>query len=87
MRRAEECRAAHQSRNWDAFPVAKLLSDLGHEVIVAHNAQRTSDRGEPKEGRPPGCSDPGALRLAETQPSNGQAAGHSASRWSLHKLR
>src|SRR5664279_1275838 len=30
--------------------VSRLLSELGHEVIVAH-AQRASDRGEPPERR------------------------------------
>jgi len=31
--------------------VSRALSELGHEVIVAHAPQRTLDRGEPTQRR------------------------------------
>ena len=38
-----------------------MLSDLGHEVIVANCAQGTADRGEPQERRSAGCADAGPV--------------------------
>src|SRR5512140_2860719 len=39
--------------------ISRLLSGLGHEVIVGARAQRAADRGEPKERRSAGCTDLG----------------------------
>jgi transposase len=39
--------------------VSRLLSELGHEVIVAHGAQRASDRGKSEE--PAGCENAGPV--------------------------
>ena len=41
--------------------IIRLLSGLGHEVIVAHATQGAADRGEPEERRPAGCADAGAV--------------------------
>src|SRR5882724_11916714 len=40
--------------------ISRLLSGLGHEVIVRACAQRASDRGEPAQRRSAGCADVGA---------------------------
>src|SRR5512140_1640879 len=40
--------------------ISRLLSGLGHEVIVAHATQRAADRGEPQERRSAGRTDLGA---------------------------
>ena len=47
--------------------ISRLLSELGHEVIVAQCAQGAADRREPKERRSDGCADvwrgwPGSIR-------------------------
>src|SRR6266853_1929015 len=39
--------------------VRRLLSGLGHKVIVAHAPQRAFDRGESSQRRSAGCPDPG----------------------------
>jgi hypothetical protein len=41
--------------------VSRLLSELGHEVIVARCAQCAVDRGESKERRSAGCADVGSI--------------------------
>ena len=40
--------------------ISRLLSELGHEVIVAQCAQGATDRREPQERRSAGCADLGA---------------------------
>jgi hypothetical protein len=40
--------------------MSRLLSELGHEVIVAH-ARRAFDRGKPEERRSSGCANAGAV--------------------------
>src|SRR5690349_4297433 len=40
--------------------ISRLLSELGHEVIVANARKVRADRGEPQERRSPGCADLGA---------------------------
>ena len=41
--------------------VSRLLSELGHEVIVANARKVRLDRGEPQERRSAGCADAGAV--------------------------
>jgi transposase len=46
--------------------ISRLLSGLGHEVIVAH-AQRAADWGEPAQRRSPGCANVGAAARIDPQ--------------------
>jgi len=46
--------------------ISRLLSGLGHEVIVAHARNVASDRGKPAQRRSAGCTD--SARLARIDP-------------------
>jgi len=72
--------------------VSRLLSELGHEVIVAHAPQRAADLREPAQRRSSGCADFGAAgedrsRVAvsgeASQPASASGSGgDSCSGWS-----
>jgi len=47
--------------------VSRLLSELGHQVIVAPCAQAAPDRRESKERRSSGCADGGRLARIDPQ--------------------
>jgi transposase len=53
------CRIALETGTHSPW-VSRLLSELGHQVIVGACAQRAFDRGEPEEGRSAGRADAGA---------------------------
>ena len=53
------CRMALETGTHSPW-VSRLLSELGHEVIVAHAQKVQTDQQESAEERPHGCANPGS---------------------------